>query len=369
VWLRKIESDRLRNLKAVSLNLEAGMTVLAGRNGQGKTSLLESIYFLSTGRSFRTRKPEELLSWEGGILRVAGSYSWRGGESKLAVIHDGDRRAMLVDSLEQPYEEYLGRLALVDLTAERMKVLRGGPEERRRFLDRGILVVHPSFLKVLGEYRRARAQRNALLRRMLGSGGRSGDRELEVWDHRLAEAAGRVHRKRREYSVLLSSRLGEPTRRLYGEDAVLSLRYLPSPSAARDQEPDQYEEILLEALQKNRERDIGLGYTATGPHRDDLIVELDGIDLRKFGSAGQVRGAMVALKLAKLTRLQEEREESPIFLMDDFDSDLDEEKAEILANYLHESRFQTVVATSKEAMIQRLQVPFRKVLVRDGRVG
>lgn len=364
MWLRKIESDRLRNLKAVSFGLDAGLTVLSGRNGQGKSSILESIYLLATGRSFRTRRLDELAAWSGGPMRVAGEYQWRGGVSNLAVIQDGLERALLADGLNLPFEEYIGRLALVDLTAERMQVLKGGPEERRRFLDRGIVGLTPSFLRILGEYRQIRSQRNALLR-SLGSG-RSGGRQLQAWDERLAQAAGRIHRERRGYSVLLAGKMGEPCRRLYPGETELTLRYQPSPAASRESEPSEYESILLTALEKNRERDIGLGFTASGPHRDDLVVEMDGTDLRKFGSAGQVRGAMVVLKLAKLARLQEELEESPVFIMDDFDSDLDEERAAILAKFLHTGGFQAVVATSKEEFAHRLPVPFRNVAVQDG---
>lgn len=366
MWLRKIEADRLRNLNAVSLDLDAGLTVLSGRNGQGKSSILESIYLLATGRSFRTRKQEELVAWSGGPMRVAGDFEWRGGRSSLAVIQDGPDRALLADTVGLPFEEYIGRLAMVDLTAERMQVLRGGPEERRRFLDRGIVGLNPSFLRILGEYRQIRAQRNALLR---GMGGGSGSRQLQAWDERLAQAAGRVHRGRREYAVLLANKLGEPCRRLYPDGTDLTLRYLPSPASCRDSDPSEYESILIAALEKNRERDIGLGFTASGPHRDDLVVEMDGTDLRKFGSAGQVRGAMVLLKLAKLSRLQEEIEESPIFVMDDFDSDLDEQRAEILAKYLHTGGFQAIVATSKEEFALRLPVPFRNVKVADGTVS
>ena len=366
MWLRKIEADRLRNLKAVSLDLDAGLTVLSGRNGQGKSSILESIYLLATARSFRTRKLDELVAWSGGPMRVAGDYQWRGGGSSLAVIQDGPSRALLADGLDHSFEEYIGRLGIVDLTAERMQVLRGGPEERRRFLDRGIVGLNPAFLRVLGEYRRIRAHRNALLR---GMGGGSGSRQLQAWDERLAQAAGRVHRRRREYAVLLANKLAEPSRRLYPDGTDLTLRYLPSPTSSRDSDPSAYEAILLAALEKNRERDIVLGFTASGPHRDDLVVELDGTDLRKFGSAGQVRAAMVALKLAKLARLQEALEESPVFIMDDFDSDLDEPRAGILAKYLHTGGFQAIVATSKEEFAQRMEIPFRNVKVRDGTVS
>ena len=181
MWLQDIEADRLRNLKAVSLSLPGGLSVVTGRNAQGKTSLLESIYLLATGRSFRTRKLEEMISHEGGPLRVAGNFSCRVGRSKLAVVLDEGSRHLLADNCEQEPASFIGRLDVVDLTGERMNVVRGAPLERRRFLDRGVVGLRPDYLKEIAEYRRVLAQRNALLRR-----GRGRPEELDVWDEHTA---------------------------------------------------------------------------------------------------------------------------------------------------------------------------------------
>lgn len=362
MWLTDIEADRLRNLKAVSLRLPGGLSVLAGDNGQGKTSLLEAVYLLATGRSFRTRRSDDLVAWSGGPLRVAGCVESRVGRSELKVIMDGERRSLLVDGGEHQLESFLGRLDVVDLAAERMKVLRGGPEERRRFLDRGIVGLQPSFLRVLGEYRRVLQQRNALLR----SGPHGREAELRAWDERLVGAASELHLARREYAVLLGSQLGEVGRVLFPEGEELHLRYQPSPSAAGKAEATDFAEVMAEALVRGRSRDLALGHTFLGPHRDEMVVELDGVDQRRFGSAGQVRASMVALKLGKLSLLRKDRGEAPLFLMDDFDSDLDEHRAAALAGHLNQAGFQALVATSKETLADQLGVPFVRFRIDNG---
>jgi DNA replication and repair protein RecF len=366
MWLREIEADRLRNLRAVSIDLSSGLTVVTGRNGEGKSSLLEAIYLLATSRSFRTRRTEEYICREGGPLRVAGRVAWRGGEVQLTVITDDSERRLIVNGVDSDLEAYLGHLDVIDLSWDRMRVLQGGPDDRRRFLDRGVVGLEPSFLKSLGEYRRVLGHRNALLRALGGGAGSGRMAELETWNERLAEAAARIHGRRREYAVMLSSRLGEAGRVLWQEGEEIRVRYRGSPATSMMREPEEFRDALLEALAGSRDREIGLGYTVHGPHRDELAVELDGIDLRKFGSAGQVRSAMVALKLAKLDLLGKKRGETPIFIMDDYDSDLDEPRAAALAAHLHEGKFQAVVATSKVGLADGLGVPFDRVRMQAG---
>jgi len=366
VWLRFLEADRVRNLRRVSVELAAGLTVVVGRNGQGKTSLLESIYLLATGRSFRTRRLEEAVAWDGGPIRVAGEVSWRGGVSRLAVGYETGERGLYVEGGDTDLESYLGRLDVVDLTGGRIGILKNGPEERRRFLDRGVVGMRPGFLRTLGSYRRAVHQRNALVRTLAGRGARPGP-ELEAWDERVVEAGADVHRCRREYAAVLAAGLGEAGRVLFPEGRELRLRYLPSPAAARNEESGEFARIFLQSLVRSRDRDLGLGFTSVGPHRDDVVVELDGVDLRRYGSAGQLRAALVVLKLAKLSLLAGHRGESPLFVMDDYDSDLDEIRAGALADHLHEAGFQTIVATSKDGLAERLAVPHRILRMEGGR--
>jgi len=279
---------------------------------------------------------------------------------------DGDRRSLLADGTEQDLENFLGRLAVVDLTADRLKVLRGGPDERRRFLDRGLLGRHPEMLRVFGEYRRVLKQRNALLRSAGGRGGAAVEAELDVWDERLAEVGAKVHQQRRMYAVELAAKLGGPGSSMFPGGEELRVRYRPAPTVSAETDGTEFAGIFKESLKKGRGRDLGLGHTGDGPHRDDLVVELSEIDLRRFGSAGQLRASLICLKLGKLSLLGEHSGESPLFLMDDFDSDLDEHKAGALTEYLERGGFQTLVATAKEDLAAGLGAELNRVHMEAG---
>jgi DNA replication and repair protein RecF len=366
LWLRSIEADRFRNLRAAVLALDAGLTVLQGRNGQGKSSILEAAYLLATGKSFRTRTLQDCVSWDGGPATVSGRVSSRSGDHQLGVVLTDGQRQLLADGSERDFENYLGRLAVVDLTVERMKILRGNPDERRRLVDRGMVGLATARLRDLVEYRRLLAHRNALLRRIGPAAGARELAQLAAWDERLAVAGGRVHDARRRYAVQLAAALGPPSRALFPDGQALVVRYQPSPRRAAEVEGGEYTGVLLEDLERHRARDQGFGLTHVGPHRDDLAIELDGVDLRRFGSAGQVRAATVALKLAKLDLLRSQLGETPLFLIDDFDTDLDEPRMRALAAYLRDGACQTLAATSKEGLADRLEFAARVVQVSGG---
>ena len=369
MWLRALNADRLRNLKAVDVELTAGLTLITGRNGHGKTSLLEAVYLLGTGHSFRTRKLDELMGWQGGPLRVSGEVNGLAVNNHLAFVVDQGVRRLFVDGAERDLEAFLGRLDLVALPGEAMKVLREGPEGRRRFVDSGIAGIRPTFLRDLRTYRRVLAERNALLRGGESRSPGSMSAQMDAWEDRLVAAAARIHRQRREYTLGLASRMGGAERMLFPDGESVRIRYRPSPAATAEADPSRFETLFKEALGEKRRRDQALGFTGEGPHRDDLEAELNGADLRKFGSAGQLRAAMVALCAGKLGLLKDERREAPLFLMDDFDSDLDEHRTRSLVEFLRDGGFQALLATSKDGFVDRLGVPFRRIRMEGGLAG
>jgi DNA replication and repair protein RecF len=366
MWLRTLTADKLRNLKSVAVELTSGLTVVTGRNGQGKTSLLEAAYLMGTAHSFRTRKLEELVGWQGGPLRVSADVAGLAGENSLGLVIDHGARRLFIDGIERSLEDFLGRLDLVALPGEAMRVLRDGPDGRRRFMDSGVTGLRPSFLRDLREYRRVLAERNALLRKSSGRGAFSRGDEMETWEDRLAGAAARIHKQRREYVVGLAAKLGPAERALFPEGAEIRVGHRPSPTRAADGDPSQFAAFYRESLARTRARDAALGFTADGPHRDDLEVTLDGADLRKFGSAGQLRAAMIALSAGKLGLLKDQRQESPLFLMDDFDSDLDEFRTRSLVDFLRDGGFQALLATSKDGFVDRLGFPFPTIRMEGG---
>lgn len=366
MWLRAISADRLRNLKSVDLALPAGLTVVSGRNGHGKTSLLEAAYLLGTAHSFRTRRWDELVGWEGGPLRVSGEVEGLAVSNRLGLVVDSGMRKLFLDGSERPLEEFLGRLDLVALPGEAMRILRDGPDGRRRFADSGIAGLRPAYLRDLGTYRRVLSERNALLRRPVRPGGESGTGEMEAWEDRLATAAAAIHRQRREYILGVASRMGAAERALFPEGEEVAVRYRPSPAAAEADDPSRFGEHMRHALGRTRRRDQALGFTSEGPHRDDLDVTLSGNDLRKFGSGGQLRAAMLALCAGKLGLMKDERHEAPLFLMDDFDSDLDEQRTRSLVELLRDGGFQAILATAKDGFVDRLGGSFHRIRMEGG---
>lgn len=365
MWLRSLRADRLRNLRAVRVDLGAGITILKGRNGAGKTSLLEAAYLLGTGHSFRTRRLDEIVSRTGGPLRVSGDVANRTGITPLSVVLDGGARRLTADGRDVDLGSFLGRLDLVAMPNDAPRMLRDGPVERRRFLDAGVVGLDPGFLSVLGEYRKVLAERNALLRSSAGRGF-ARRTEHEAWEDRLAAAAARVHVARRDYADRLGALLPEAGRALLPAGRELRLSFAPSPSGTAAQPPGAFKLLYRTALEKGRHRDQTLGFTAIGPHRDDFRVTLDGIDIRTQGSSGQVRAAVVALCAGKLGLLKERRGESPLFLMDDFDSDLDEVGTTALLEYLHDGRFQAILATARGRFSPSSEVPHGAVTVEAG---
>jgi DNA replication and repair protein RecF len=353
-----IESP-LRGFSVLDSSLQVTNIFPAQRGGVGYDALRDVVYAID-------HDTDELVAWSGGPLRVSGRCSSGRGDSRLRVVIDSGTRTLLLNDVGKEMESYLGQIDVVDLTGERMNVLRGGPSERRRFIDRGIVGLRPSHLRVIGEYRRVLRQRNALLRREAFSAGGDRSLELDSWDERLRGAARTMHLARRQYTETLGARLEQIGGFIVPEGKKLGLSYQPSPTDAGETPEDRLDELLGASLERGRKRDLALGHTAEGPHRDELRVTLEGVDLRRFGSAGQVRAAMIALKLAKLSLLRNERGESPLFLMDDFDSDLDETRIAALADFLHQGGFQTLVATSKEAQIGRIEVSFMKLRMEDG---
>lgn len=361
MWLRSLNADRLRNLRSVDLRLGAGLTLVTGRNGHGKTSLLEAAYLLATAHSFRTRHLDDLVGWSGGPLRIIGEIAGLATDTRLGLVVDGGEKRLFVDGIERGLDTFLGKLDLVAFPADAAPTLRGGPGGRRRFVDSGIAGLTPSFLGELRSYRHVLAERNALLRK---SGPR--DSELSAWDERLIAAAGRIHMRRREYVLGVSGRIGPAERMLFPGGERVGIGYRPSPKETGEADPSRFAAMFGEALRRTRRRDTALGFTTEGPHRDDCDVTLEGTDLRRFGSSGQLRAAMIVLCAGKLGLMREERRDAPLFLMDDFDSDLDEKRTRSLVEFLREGGFQAILATSKDGFVDGLGGSFQRIQMEGG---
>ncbi len=347
--LESLEALNFRNLSG-RIDLSPGLNVFTGENGQGKTNWLEAIAVLASATSFRTARLQEAVRFDAETASIRGLVR----ESpeivrELQVLIAGNAKTLTVNGKKEAANRYLGQLSAIVFTADELEIVRGTPDARRRFLDRGIVGLHPPFVQVLTDYNRVIRQKNALLQTAADqnfSVSETAER-LQPWNEQLAALAGRIHRGR----VRFVERVNEVLeKQLFGREEV-SITY--ESSLAKHGDLADYDRLVAERLAHRVQAELAAGHSLVGPHRDDLEITFDGRNLRKFGSAGQQRSALLLLLLANVSVFHATRGEYPLFLIDDIDAELDTGRVDKLLGYL-EGRTQTIVTTSKTGFIEGL---------------
>lgn len=329
--LERLELENFRSYEGLRADLPPGLNLLVGENAQGKTSFLEALYLLSSSRSFRVARDEELVRWGAGGARVSAWFrrdegasrhlemAWNrsaGGELQREV----RRNRLPVRKLA----EFLGEVPLALFVPTDLELVQGGPQGRRRYLDLLLCKLHPAYLSALSRLQQALRQRSELLRRWPAPA----EAELEPWDLQVAAHGAVVARRREQACHHLHEVASDMFGRLSASQAALQLAY--QPAGPLD------EEHLARALEERRREDLRRGTTSVGPHRDELDLRLDGRSLRRFGSQGQQRSAALALRLAEARVLAEVGGEGSMVLLDDCFSELDPGRRRRLVEILGE---------------------------------
>ncbi|MEP7149058.1 MAG: DNA replication and repair protein RecF [Acidobacteriota bacterium] len=347
--LQSLEVEDFRNLNG-SLAPSDGLNILSGDNGRGKTNWLESIYLLSTTKSFKTAKPQEAIRFGKDLAIVRGTVRQSEEIShEIQVAIQPSSKILSINGKKQTLHEYLGELHAVVFNSDAVEIIRGHPESRRRFLDDAIVSLHPPFVQTFADYSRVIKQKNSLLQRARDDEFPL-DKIVEMlapWNEQLTTLATRIHKGR----VRVVERLNEALEtRLFGEE-VVTIRYLSSLEGKGDLA--DYEGLIDERLKLRVQAETIAGHSLIGPHRDDLEILFDGHDLRKFGSSGQQRSALLILQLANISVFNATRGEYPLFLLDDLDAELDYRRIGQLLEFLH-GKTQTFVTTSKESFVEKV---------------
>lgn len=336
MWLQRLTVKGFRNLRDSVLEFAPGADYLFGGNAAGKTSILEAIHYLAIGRSFRPAQDKDLIQFGANLFQVAGDApagdaTLRRGEIRC----DGQAKKLLLDGVEvERLSSYLGWLPVVTMLLDDIRLIRGGPAERRGFLDLALAKVSKPYLLAWAEYRRVLLQRNRVLVH------RTDDAVLRTWNRQLIEAGAEVYRLRYAHLPGLLSDATRHVAELSGGNGV-EFSYQPTVTPEGDLRAN-----FLTALEKQRERERALGFTLSGPHRDDILIQKAGVELRRFGSEGEQRSASIALKLAEAQLLRSQRQEAPVFLLDEIASELDAERSQRLFALL-ETQGQMLYAAAK----------------------
>ena len=360
MFLKSVEVLNFRNLTG-DIDWTPGINILYGNNGQGKTNWLESIQLLAQARSFRTNHLHEAVTFGESTAHVAGVVHHGDAiERQLRVGIQRNTRQTFINGKREPVTQYLTQLHAVSFTSDELEVVRGGPDARRGFLDRGVTSLHPPYAQTITNYGKVIKQKKRLLEQAADGQMRLDElRELVApWNSQLVTLATHMHRARTRYVELLTEAIEHD---LFGD--ALSLRYMSSLESRGDL--SDYEQLITDRLRLRLEAEMYSGACLIGPHRDDFEIRFRQRNLRSFGSSGQQRSALITLDLAAISVYYSKHQEYPIFLIDDVDAELDGSRIERLLEHL-DGRTQTFVTTSKRNYFERFNQKASFYEVRDG---
>lgn len=363
--IQSIRLHQFRNYEEEEIHIPDSVVLMYGKNGQGKTNLLEALYVASIGKSYRGVADMDLIRWNQEAASVIITFIRSGVEQQIKIILSQiEKKKLFVNDTKVTQRELMGTLNTVLFSPEDLQLIKGSPALRRRFVDMEISQVTPAYYQTLLRYNRAITQRNLLLKNMKYNGMGS----LEEWDKQIAGFAAFLVKKRLEALHKIGFLSGVLHRRLTDGQEKLSFSYEQSYFLKeKDADTDRIDPAwYYQLLKKNREHDIYHMSTSVGPHRDDLIFYVNGRDLKKYGSQGQQRTAVLSLKLSEIEYMKSEAGEYPILLLDDVMSELDENRRKALLEFVRQ-RIQTFITTTDVAMFRDMK-GCAYILLEDGKV-
>lgn len=303
-----------------------GINKICGANAQGKTTILEAIYFLIAGRSFRAAQTSELIRFGASSFYIEALFTKHGIDQTLKIAYNGKERKIVYNSTVcHSSTELLGLLQGVIISPDDASLVKGGPLLRRHFLDLQLALVDPLYIHHLSRYTRAMRQRNVLLRA-------KNPVTLHSWEYEMANSAAYLMQQRLEAVNDLQKNSRQLYAELNHESEVLQLNYKTGTPAGLDS--SALKKYHLDQFQKLRQREMLLGYTLTGPHKDDLTIAIGTKEARFFASEGQQRSCVTAMRLAEWQRLYTITNELPLMLIDDIGISLDSRRREKIFNHL-----------------------------------
>ena len=336
MWIKKIKIKNFRNYKEQEINLEKNINIFYGENAQGKTNIIESIFLCSLGKSFRAKKDIEMIKINEKNAIVEIEYEKSDREGKIKIELENKKNIYLNGIKIKKLSELLGNLNIVIFTPDDINILKGGPQNRRRFLDIMISQLRPNYMHILNLYLKTIDQRNKYLKQIKEEN--KDEKLLEIWDEKLAEYAIKIYEYRKEFIDKIIEKIKIIHNKITNGKEEIELEYLTECIN---------KEKYLYLLKERRKLDIIKGFTTKGIHRDDFMIYINKKEINIYGSQGQNRTAMLSLKLAELQVIYDEIGEYPILLLDDFMSELDKNRRK---NFLENIKDTQVIITGTEKL-------------------
>ena len=351
MYIKELYLNNFRNYETQKIEFEKNINVFYGNNAQGKTNIVEAIFLCAYGKSFRAKKENDLIMFDKDSSNIEIFYEKedRTGKIKATI---NDKKVFYLNGIKQnKISDIIGKINVVIFTPDDISIIKDGPGRRRKFLDMFISSLKPNYIHLLNEYNKALEQRNNYLRQIKLENKK--DDMLDIWDEQLSEYSYKIYQYRKNYIEKISEKLKDFHKEITksGKESI-KIKYISNST-----EKNKY----FENLKKTRKLDISRGYTSTGVHRDEFIIYLSDRPINIFGSQGQQRTMVLTLKLCELQIIKDEIGETPILLLDDFMSELDDNRRTNFFNNIKENQ---VIITSTDDL--EIKGNYSKYYVENG---
>lgn len=355
----KILLKNFRNYENLEIKVHPFLNILIGNNAQGKTNILESIYYASVGKSHRTNKDSELVRWSTSFFFLLLNFDSDSREMDIEILceQENKKKIKINGVQKKKLSELIGNLNVVMFSPEDLMLVKGSPALRRKFMDMEISQVSPVYYRYLQQYTKILTQRNNILKEI---NNKENNDLLDIWDNQLVETGTKIILKRIEVLKKLIPLARLMHRKITDGLEELEIKYLSSINLGLQNE-GEIKKGFINKLAENRNEEKYRKMTITGPHRDDLGFFVNDINMKNFGSQGQQRTTALSLKLAELEYMKSETGEYPVLLLDDVMSELDKSRRFFLMKTI-QNKIQTFITTTNLHYFEQTVVEKAKIL-------
>lgn len=363
--IKSLKLKDFRNYNNLDLEFENAFNIIYGNNAQGKTNIIEAIFLCAAGRSHRTSRDIELVRNSADCYCVDLVIDKEDGLQEIEIRYSQEERKKISIN-EIPVKrlgDLMGHLNAVMFSPEDLLIIKQGPAERRRFIDITLSQLRPSYFFDLQKYAKILYQRNSLLKEI--SVKKSLMPTLEIWDEHLVQTSIKIMKARDEFIKRLNDRASKRHDKLTNGEESLKIIYEPTFQLNEDE--NRSKENFLKLIEKNREKEVFKGTTILGPHRDDINIELNSESTKIYGSQGQQRTSVLSMKLAEIDIVKEETSDSPVLLLDDVLSELDDRRQEFLLESIN--GMQTFITCTDRRFFKKNKVNTAFFYVENGKVN
>jgi DNA replication and repair protein RecF len=348
-----------RNLKDKQLKFDPKFNLFLGKNGQGKTSILEAIYFAVSGQSFRTKHLKEIIRYGNIKLGSLVSYKDRFDDKSICVKTIGTKKEFYYNKKKTKYSEFLGRVNIISFIPEDINLITGSPMLRRAFFDYEISQSNVTYYEFLKDYNKVLKVRNSYLK------SRDTSNPLyEIYNEKFYELASKIILMRKEYVKKISILLNLNYRKLFDEKSELNLKYSSFSEELDKKSSEEIKDLLIEKQKKVDYREKSLGYSLVGPQKDDYVFELNNNSAKSFSSQGEKKSIIFALKIAEIDMIIKDKGEAPVFLIDDISSYFDALRKASIIKYFENRNVQVFLSSTES-----LGIKSKNFYVSDGDVS